>query len=257
MQPASEHDIGDFRFLLTKLGFDEREVEVYLALLSLGMAPASTVAKHANLQRSNTYLVLRSLQEKGLASAMERGKILHFVPEPPEKLIAYSIEQERQMQNTRQMLEGALPLLRSFAAPLGDKPRVTVTMGFEGVKQVFHDALQKEYLAMYKMERINDVFGTTIIDYYFGDSSKKIAGRELVVASERGQAFMKEHRPETVERRLLPAGLEFDGDLCVIGNALILFGYDEDKTVVRIDHATMSSVIRALFEEQWARAGAA
>lgn len=53
------------RPLLKKIGLNERETEVYLALLPMKIARASVIAKAAQQSRSHTYIVLRTLQEKG------------------------------------------------------------------------------------------------------------------------------------------------------------------------------------------------
>ena len=100
------------RPLLRKVGLDEKEIEVYLALLSLKMAKATAISKASCQSRSHTYIVLRSLVEMGLASEVERGKIIHFVAEPPERLLAYCEERERQMSDLKPLFEGALPLLQ-------------------------------------------------------------------------------------------------------------------------------------------------
>jgi sugar-specific transcriptional regulator TrmB len=250
---AAGGDFQELRFLLTKLGLEEREVEVYLALIALGIAPASHIAKQANLQRSNTYLVLRSLEEKGLVTMVERGKIQHFIPEPPEKLIAFTVQKERQLQHTKQLLEGALPYLRSISAPLANKPRVSISMGYDGVRQAYRDLLQKEYVATLNAERIQEVFGTTVVDYFFGDSSKKVAGRELIVENDAGKRYVREGANKQVHKKLLPAAIQHSGDMCVVGDALILFAYDEDKTVVRIDHPAMAGVFRSWFDWVWAQ----
>ncbi len=74
------------RPLLRRLGLDEKEIEIYLALLPLKMARASTIAKAARQSRSHTYLILRELKDRGLVSEIERGKIIHFVVESPQRL---------------------------------------------------------------------------------------------------------------------------------------------------------------------------
>lgn len=46
---------------LEKLGFSPKEADVYLALLELGTAVVSDVAKKANINRSTTYILLDAL----------------------------------------------------------------------------------------------------------------------------------------------------------------------------------------------------
>src|SRR5437870_1872957 len=123
LPPATSAPI---RSLLKRVGLEEREVEVYLALLSMKVARASSVAKAAHQSRSHTYLVLQSLQEKGLVSQTERGKIIHFVAEPPERLLSFLQNREQEVKEVSQLVKGALPFLSSLTASLKGPPRVTV-----------------------------------------------------------------------------------------------------------------------------------
>src|SRR3989338_10781704 len=75
------------RSLLKRAGLDEREAEVYLALLSLKKARVSLIAKEAHQSRSHTYLVLRSLEQKGLVAELTQGAVISFVAEQPQRLL--------------------------------------------------------------------------------------------------------------------------------------------------------------------------
>lgn len=249
--PRIPYDAHAMHSLLSRLGLDQREVDVYLALLSLGIASASQVAKAANQQRSNTYIVLRSLKEKGLISDLERGKILHFAVEPPDRLLVFADQQEARIHQTKLLLENALPLLQSIATPLANKPRVTITTGFEGMKDAYRDLMQTEFLACFDVEQSIKAFGTTITDYFFGVSARKLKGRELVARNETGKRYVAERRTPNVLKQLLPAQMAFQGNIFIFGDTVALFSYDEDKTVVRVENPSIAGMLRAWYEVLW------
>ncbi|HRH93302.1 MAG TPA: helix-turn-helix domain-containing protein, partial [Candidatus Peribacteria bacterium] len=78
------------RSLLQRMGFEPRECEVYLALLSLKAGKVSSIAAAAKQPRTLAYVVLQKLEAKGIVSRVRRGRTLHFVAEPPRRLLAFA-----------------------------------------------------------------------------------------------------------------------------------------------------------------------
>lgn len=54
--------------VLQKIGLQQKESAVYLALLELGTADVSGIAKKAGIKRPTCYLVLDDLKNRGLVS---------------------------------------------------------------------------------------------------------------------------------------------------------------------------------------------
>src|SRR3989338_3870492 len=105
MELRTQHSA--IRPLLKRIGLTDRECDVYLTLLPLKIARASTVAKLAKQSRSHTYLILRELEERGLVAEVERGKVLHFVAESPDRLLGY-------VKNKAQELRDLEPIISLF-----------------------------------------------------------------------------------------------------------------------------------------------
>lgn len=248
MSAAKTHQA--IRPLLKKIGLDEREVEVYLALLALKVAPASLIAKEARQERSNTYLVLRSLKEKGLISEVERGRIFHFVAEEPERLLGYIEDKEKEMHQARTLLSGAMPLLRGMTKPLAGKPRVTLSTGFEAVKQTYRDLLLQEFVGAYNLQNIYDAFGETVVASLFSKSTE-LRGRELIVDNAAGRKYFKEQTTPTLHTRFLPKHIQIEGDSLIFSDTIALFAYDEENTVIRIENENLANHFRGWFEMLW------
>ena len=50
---------------LRQFGLNEKEISVYLSLISLGHSPVREISKTANVNRGTTYDILKSLIELG------------------------------------------------------------------------------------------------------------------------------------------------------------------------------------------------
>ena len=71
---------------LEELGLSDKEAVVYLALLQFDNAAPSQIAEKTKLNRSTVYVVLESLEKKGLASETNVGKTVHYQAAAPERL---------------------------------------------------------------------------------------------------------------------------------------------------------------------------
>lgn len=239
------------RPLLQRIGLDQREVEVYLAMLSLKSARATDIAKLAKQSRSHTYLMLRSLEQRGLVSEVERGKVLQFMAEPPERLIAYLKDREKELHELGQLAEGALPQLRSLTNPLIQAPRVTLLHGLEGMKQVYREIFPNSFCALFNTEAMYQAFGSGAPQMILKEN-QGLLGRDLLVDNRSAQRFIAENKQsEEYEIRLLPKDVIFGTDTMVYGDTMIILAYDADHTIIRIQNKNIADSFRAWFEVLW------
>ena len=68
---------------LKELGFNNNEIGVYIALTQLGEAPASKIAKKADLPRTTVISILEKLEERNyLSTHRYHGKIYYWIESP-------------------------------------------------------------------------------------------------------------------------------------------------------------------------------
>ncbi len=233
------------------MGLDEKETEIYLALLSLKVAGASDVARLAKQSRSHTYLILRALEEKGLASETEERGLLRFVAEPPERLLSYLKAREEECKDLQTLVQGALPALSSLTPGYVGSPRVTTCKGLDGMKQMYRDVLTQEFTGIYNPQASQDTFGDNIVTMLFG-TEVRLNGRDLLVRGKAADNYLRDLPPHSgYATRLLPPGVTFDTDTLCFGDTLMLCTFDEERTVVRIDNRKIAHAFRAWFELLW------
>lgn len=112
--------------VLEEIGLSEKEVDVYLALLKLGEASASRVSEIANLNRVTSYVLLKSLSEKGFCSIYTKNNIQHFKPIKPEQIIGL-------LEGKKDKIKVIMPLLKEQEGAVSEKPEVSMFEGRKGV----------------------------------------------------------------------------------------------------------------------------
>ena len=97
---------------LKLLGLTDGEIKVYLALLKLGPATNSPIARNTGLQSSTVYYCLNSLIEKGFVSYIKKGDRKHFSPLNPEDILDVLSRKESELQQQKQRIKKAIPQLK-------------------------------------------------------------------------------------------------------------------------------------------------
>ncbi len=249
MSPTTQNRDA-IRPLLRRIGLDEREVDVYLVILGLKLARATTISRAAKQSRSNTYLILRSLEKKGLVAEVERGKVIHFIAEHPERLKHYIKNREDELHSLEPLIDGIIPLLSSFTKPLEGAPRVTMLQGIEGMKQIYRDGLRQGICGIFNPAAMYEAFGENIVTRVLG--KEPLRGRDLLVQGPSTERYLTEIPPhEDYAIRLLPASTRFLSDTMIVGDIVSLFAYDDQQTIVRIENKNIADAFRAWFEILW------
>ncbi len=120
---------------LKDIGLSEKESEVYLALLKLGEETASRVSEIANLNRITTYVLLKSLKEKGLCSAYEKNKTHYFKAARPENLLSL-------LEEKKNKIRAIMPLLKKEERKIENKPEISMFEGKKGLISMFNILLK-------------------------------------------------------------------------------------------------------------------
>ncbi|MBI3115138.1 MAG: TrmB family transcriptional regulator [Candidatus Kerfeldbacteria bacterium] len=131
----------DVKKLLSRLGLNSKEAQVFLALAKLGPSPVRAIAVEAGVNRGTTYDTLKRLLSLGLVSYYHQDKHQYFVAESPERLAALLEERIAHEEETKRELDRLRPTLDALYARRGEKPAVKYYEGFRGAKAILRDVL--------------------------------------------------------------------------------------------------------------------
>ena len=118
--------------ILKEIGLTDREIKVYLTGLKTGPILATKLAKKTEINRTNLYSILNSLQERGLVSQGSKGLNKHFIMEPPVKLKEYLERKIDREERIKKELDGIIPNLKSLTPDSVFTPQIKIFEGAEG-----------------------------------------------------------------------------------------------------------------------------
>ena len=121
---------------LKEFGLSDNEVEIYLALLKIGICTANRLAEITGIKRSTTYDNLNLLISKGIVSKVMRNKVHNYKAAEPKKLVHL-------MEERKEKIKRLVPALNSLKETISEKTGVTYYEGKKGVLTVLNDILDQ------------------------------------------------------------------------------------------------------------------
>ncbi|MFA6432539.1 MAG: helix-turn-helix domain-containing protein [Candidatus Paceibacterota bacterium] len=114
---------GMINDLLVKLGFTEKEILVYLAVLENGKISPAVVSTLTNIKRPTVYSVGKELIKRGVITEDTQGSGSYFVALPPENLVEAIKKEELIISEKKQVIKELmgelenLPRSKSYSVP--------------------------------------------------------------------------------------------------------------------------------------------
>ena len=179
---------------LEKTGLTDKEALVYLALLELGGAFPSAIARYTGLKRSTVYNILVTLSIRGMINEIERSSKLFYQIQKPERFVKYSESLVHRAEDSLEVAKTLLPEIESLHGLLGDKPKITYYEGIEGITEIYADHISSkkpyEMLAWANVSELWESLPKDFFDSYVkAKASIGITTRGIVPDTDAGQRF--------------------------------------------------------------------
>ena len=245
---------------LKKIGFNEKEAQVYLEALKLGRTTPARIAKNTGINRSTVYSVVNNLVKKGVVAEDIGGKYEYVVALPPESLEKIIDQKKRQLKYDSDLIDETIDQLEKL--PTGIK--------FSLPKIRFVEELDVEDFMIKETEKWNasikstDSFwwgfqDPTFVEnyqkwlkfYYSAESTNGIKVNLLSTQSEI-EKKMETWKEERRKIRFWGNNLNFTSTLWAIGNYTIIIQTNEHPHyLIEIYNPELTHNLREMFRGIW------
>lgn len=239
--------------VLQGLGFRDVEARVYLAILELGEATASEIAKKTKLKRPSVYVILKDLIRQGQVSSYIRKKVTRFISQSPESVVAHARERLHQV-------EISLPEFQALhkAGEKSGKPRIRYFEGVEGLITVMEESIagnDKTILVWADLDLSKKTFGDYYTDYTKMRVERNISVRAILEDNKVARAFKEKSVSEKAEARIIPAvNYDFNDEIQIYDDKVAIISH-HDQIGVIVENQAIANTQRAIFRLGWERAG--
>lgn len=241
--------------ILIENGFLPNQASVYLALLKLGKATVSEIARNAGINRTTGYDILGSLVEKGLVTISGHAPKQEYVAESPEQLKKYLKNETEKAQDRLKEIVGIIPELASIHNVYG-KPKVMFYEGKEGLEKVYEDTLtSSETIRGYaNVEDMHRALPNYFPNYYKRRAEKGIAVRAILSKNKFAEQRAKYNKEEMREAVFVSSDkYYFSPEINIYDNKIMIASWREKLGII-IESKEIAEAMKSIFELAWGEA---
>lgn len=244
--------------ILQELGLQDKEPDVYLALLKTpGAQPASIIATRANLNRTTVYKSLVKLVKKGLVTKTQRqGITCFFAEEPDKRLETLLLSQRKHLDLINENLLTLLPDIKNMQQQELHKPKMRYYEGLEGVKRLYEDTLI-EGQTIYAFEDVHDFppeLKTWLFENYMPRRAEKgIFAQVLTPKNPTNIRYRDEDKKAFKETRFIPKStFPIEIEINIYGHKTAFFSYKpEEMFSVILESQSIAKSMKSIFNLCW------
>ena len=235
---------------LEKLGLNQKEAKMYLALLELGEANIAQITKKSGIKRTTAYDIIEALKERGLLSTVIKHKKTYYFAENPRVI-------EQSLDEKKDTLNKILPDLLAITNLIDKKPKIRYFEGVEGLKEVYMDTLNypdQELLAWVSEEAVRAFDAKFLNEYYL---PKRVKNRIWVRAIAPNKPYFQKNYVALDEKSLRKTKLAPIEDLCFAveinlygKNKVGIMSFREQIGLI-IESQKIHKTLKSIFEMNW------
>lgn len=250
-----ENENLDLKKSLEYIGFSEKEISVYLALLEIGKGTVTQISRKAGINRPTGYHILASLSSRDLVKISGKEPKQEYVAESPdqiEKFLQKKIEEDQKKINEAKKI---IPELKSIHN-IADRPKVFFYEGESGLEKVYEDTLTShEPIRGYAtVDDMHTGLKNYFPEYYKRRAKAGIAIRAITPRTEIGIERKSHDKEELREMALVPVEkYYFHPEINIYDNKVMIASWREKLGVI-IESEEIADAMKKIYELAWAEA---
>ncbi len=244
----------DIKKSLISIGFSEKEIEVYLALLELGKGTVTQIARKAGINRPTAYHVLASLELKKLVRTSGKEPKQEYTAESPENI--EKILEEKISEYTSQLKQAKIIIPELVSIHNKDnRPKIKFYEGKDGLQTVYEDTLSstEEILAYASVEDIQPTLPHYFPEYYKRRAKKGIPIRAIFPDSPDARERASLDKEEMRQSLIVPNTYGFHPEINIYDNKVMIASWREKLGII-IESAEIADAMKKIYELAWAEA---
>lgn len=245
--------------LFLKLGMNQNEQDVYLAVLRAGKIAPQQVARITKINRTTVYSIAKKLESLGLISQDYGQKVRYLVAEDPKKMTTMLEDEGKKIEEKKKIAE---ELARELATLRSKKhysvPRIRFVEEVD-LEKFLYDSYERWSESVAKDDNIwrgfqdsafTSVYHTWIDWTWKMDKEGVLATEFFLNKSEVEERLYQKH--PTRHMKILPKSVEFDSSFWVVGDYLVMIQTRErPHYLVEIHDEVLARNQRELFKGLW------
>lgn len=241
---------------IAKLGLDEKDVKVYLALLEMGETHIVPLAEKVNLPRNTVVYILENLESKGLLEILQRTSRRVYIPNPPDAILHLAKRQKEEAIEREKTAKMILPELKRLYSVSAVEPSMRFFKGQEEIRQIYDEMVEsgeKEIIYAGEYDKMVEVIGKRYLENVIKRRiAKGIKTRSVRVRSAEVDEPIFQSPKETIrEIRYAPKDFVSPGHITIYQNTVAVITTAKENFGFVVTSREYAITMRSWFEQLW------
>lgn len=236
------------------LDLEEKEVDVYLAILSLGKSTITDISRKSAIKRTTIYSYLENLLKTGLIFKTVSKKRVFYSPGDPKTIKNIFEKQKSDIETKKEQFNSIIPELESLYSTAFKRPRISFYEGKDGLREVYWEIMDthKTIYSIFSPDNFFNLFSEAenhklMMTLYNNGGIL----RSLVEKTEKPRAELKKKEYQKfLKSKDLPDGFHFETDLLVVDDTVALISFKNLVGIIIKDGA-IASLQKNLIKTMW------
>ncbi len=239
---------------LKNLGFNDKEAEVYLALLELGPSAVREISLKSGLKKPTTYVILDELRKKEAVLFLPGAKKKLYSAKDPDSLF-----EAAKLRLNQAFYD--LPVLKNLAKKGNRKAIVTYYEGVQGYEQamaykeneIIDDGEMLCYFA--SGQKVNPAMVHSIDEFMTRITRNGVKMRAFAPDHESLRRWRSEDEENGRDVKVLPLDMYSATSSIDINRNFVRFTLFDEEMFVIIENPEIAKIMRQIFEMNWGNVG--
>ena len=235
--------------ILTQTGLSEVQAKIYLYLIKHGQSTPAEIATGVEENRTTVYSAADKLEELGVISQTDRGKIAAYVPNHPSVLESITEKRLRKIARQAKNLESNLPSLINYYNEHQSTPGATTFYGQEGVKMIWDKVIATKAPYYFIRSRYDEAANKeTLAEFKKARVEAGIESEDITPSEFASNTNAETRKRLLLTRTLLPPG-EYDSpvEIDIFGDNVAFINYHKDGMSTLIESPEIADAMRQVF----------
>jgi len=233
--------------VLRDFGFSKKEADIYLAVLELGEAQISDIAKKAKLPRTSCYEIIKTLISRQMISYFVKKRTRLYVAEDPKKIASF-------FEHRAEVFKEILPRLLAHSGRAGARPIIRFYEGEAGLRTILDEIIdeKRNFDAITSVEDAHALLSGDFDEFIENRKKHFLHVRLLTDRSEQSEALREKDGEELRETRFVPVEYNFKTANWIFGEKVALLSMQKEHSIgIVIADEAIADTFRMYFELLW------
>ena len=229
--------------IFEELGFDEKETQVYLALLKIGETTATKISQETKIERTLVYYIIEKLINRGLISFKFKNNVKYYSASNPEKILEEIKEKEKSFLKI-------LPFLEQIKKQVYEEEvKVDIYKDTAGLKAVMNDMFKhgKEFLVLGEQGQIQKNYPIIYQQYLRRLKDSGIKEKVIVREDLRGKIW----KSKNSEFRYISKDLISPTTTLIYADKVLITIWEKPMFNILITSKKVADSFRSYFNHFW------